>query len=77
MHETHPDTILSWIKRRNASHTNAAGKEVDMDLGRAFLRAQHEEAYKLLLGPVIAYSLNQIATHNKEVRIKNYNYRTT
>lgn len=68
MHDHGPETLLALIRRRNNLHTDAAGKEVDVPLGLSFLRAQNEEAYKVLIGPVIAYFLNNLVNQNKEAR---------
>jgi len=57
-------TICAIIKRRNSEYTGPAGDSAAVEQGISFLRSQHEETYKQLIAPVIAYFSNVLVLEN-------------
>jgi len=54
----------SLMRRRNAEHKGPAGQSAEVEQGISFLRSQHEETYKQLIAPVIAYFTNLLVKNN-------------
>jgi len=57
-------TLFSLMKQRNGQSLGPAGQCADVEATIEFLHTQHEENYKVIIAPVVAYHLTHLVSIN-------------